>query len=111
MHNRNDTNSIKHKHTLTYGYMVPQSRREEISPSTRTQAAVLCLQYVTETDSIHGISRDSRWQQFCSTHILINAIHWHQRHCSAIHWSEWDGKRPNEKADLAIYIHILGVSG
>ena len=58
------------------------NRRRVIS-STRTQAAVPCLQQVTETDSIHGISRDSRWQQSGTTHILINAIHWPQRPCSA----------------------------
>ena len=44
---------------------------------------VLCLQYVTEADSIHGISRDSHWQQSGATHILINAFHWPQRPCSA----------------------------
>ena len=38
---------------------------------------------MTETDSIYGISRDSRWQQSGATHILINAIHWPQRLCSA----------------------------
>ena len=65
---------------------------------------------MTETDSIHGISRDSRWQQSGTTYILINAIHWPQRPCSAPCWSDRDGKRPSVKADLAIGSHVLSVS-
>ena len=45
------------------------------------------------------------------THILINAIHWAQRPCSAPCWSDRDGKRPSVKADLVIYSHVFGVSG
>ena len=74
----------------------------------RMQTAVLCLQKVTETDSIHRISQDSHWQQSGTTHILINVIHWPQRLCSSPWWFDRDGKRPSVKADLAMCLLFLG---
>ena len=45
--------------------------RRRVKPSIRTQTAVLCLQYVTEGDSIHRKGRDSCWQQSGTSHVLL----------------------------------------
>ena len=59
--------------------------QRQVLPSIRIQTALLCLQEVTETDSINRIGQDSRWQQSGTTHdhILINVTHWLHRPCSA----------------------------
>ena len=49
-----------------WGYM---GSLRKVIPSIRTLTAVLCLQHVTEADSIR-ISRDSHLQQPGTTHIL-----------------------------------------
>ena len=75
----------------------------------KTQTAMQCLQHVTKTDSIHRIGQDSCWQQFGTTHILVNAftgskgpvVHLH----SLIHSI---GKRPSVNIDMVIYSHMLG---
>ena len=51
------------------------------------------------------------WQQFGTTHILINTFQWLHRPCSAPLWFDSVGKRLSVKPDLAIYNHMLGVSG
>ena len=46
--------------------------------------------------------------------VLLEYIHCCHTHIKSLNvtgfWNR-DGKRPSEKADLAIYIHVLGVSG
>ena len=51
------------------------------------------------------------WQQSGTTHILINAIHWPHRPCSAPWWLDRVGKNLSVKADVTIYNHVFGVSG
>ena len=51
---------------------------------------------VTEINSTHRIGRDSRWQQSGTTHILIDAIHWLHRPCSAPLWLDKVRKKPGE---------------
>ena len=79
--------------------------------STRTQTAVLCLQYETETDTIHMAGQDGRWKQFGTTWSPIDAPQWQDRPCSAPSWFGRVDRKPSVKADLAIYSHSLGVSG
>ena len=76
--------------------------------SIKTQTTVLYLQYMTETDSIHRIGWDSRWQQSGTTYILINAIHWLHRPCSTPWWFDRVSKKLSVKVDFAIYNHVLG---
>ena len=65
--------------------------------------------------SISGRNRlslqDNCWQQYDTTHILINVIHWLHRHCSAPLWFDRVTKKPSVNADLTIYTHVHGVSG
>ena len=74
------------------------------------EAAVLCIQYVTETDRTQRISRDSCWQQFDTTCILINVVHFLNRPCNAPSWFDKVGKKPSVRADLVIFSHMLCVS-
>ena len=55
--------------------------------------------------------RDSCWQQFDMTHILNNAVHWLHKLCSAPLWFDMVGKMLSIKAHLAIYSHVVGMSG
>ena len=78
--------------------------QRRVKPSIRTQTAMLCLQRVTERDSIHRTGRDSRWQQSGTSHILISATHWSHRPCIARWCFDRVGNKPSVKADLVIYI-------
>ena len=71
--------------------------RRQVKATIKRQTAVVCVQYVAQTATIHRMGQDSHWLQFGTTHILINAIQW-------LH-------RPSVKADLAIYTHVLDVPG
>ena len=53
-----------------------------------------------EKDLIRRIGQDSHWHQSGITHILINAIHWPHKPCSAPWWFDRVGNKPPEKADL-----------
>ena len=55
-------------------------------------------------------SRRSLLQSYTS-HVLINAIHWPHRPCSAPWWFDRVSKKPSVEADLAIHSHVFGVSG
>ena len=83
--------------------------RRRVKASIRTHTAMLCLQRVTERDSIHRTGQDSRWQQSGTSHILISAIHWPHRPCIAPWWFDRVGNKPSVKADLAIYSYVLGI--
>ena len=80
-----------------------------VIPFIRIQTAVLCLQLVPERDSIHRTGQDSHWQQFGTTHILINAIHWPHRPYSAPQWFDRVDNKPSVKADLTIYSYVFGI--
>ena len=83
--------------------------RRRVKAAIRTQTAVVCVQSVAQTVTIHRIGRDSRWEQFDTAHILIDAIHWVHRCCGALSWFDRLEKKPSVKADWAIYTHMLGV--
>ena len=78
---------------------------------TVSMKAILNNTFVTQTDSIHRIGQDSHWQQFGTIHILINAIYWLHRPCSASSLLDRVKKKLSMKADLAIYTHMLGLPG
>ena len=82
-----------------------------VIPAITTQAAVLCLQQVTETDSIHRIWQNSHWQQFGTTHIPNNADHRLHSPCTTPSWFDMVGKKLSVKINMAIYSHVLGVPG
>ena len=83
--------------------------RRWAKPFIRTQTAVLCVQQVTERDSIHRTGQDSRWQQSGTSHILISATHWPHRPCIAPWWFDRVGKKPSVKAALVIFSYLLGI--
>ena len=60
----------------------------------KTQTAVVCVQQVAQTATIHRTGRDSRWLQLGTTHILINAIQWLHRPCGARSWFDRLEKSP-----------------
>ena len=72
---------------------------------------MLCLHKVTETNKVHSIGQDGCWQQFGTTHVIVNATHWLNRPCSAPSWFDRVQEKPAVKADVAIYTYMLGVSG
>ena len=68
--------------------------RRRLKASSKRETAVVCVQQVAQTASIHRIGRDSRWLQFGTTHILINAIQWLHRPCGACSWFDRLKKSP-----------------
>ena len=68
--------------------------------STRTQAVMLCLHWMTETNTITNYKLQHR---LSTIHILVNVTHWLHKPCSAPSWFERVGKKPAVKADLSIY--------
>ena len=82
--------------------------RRWIKATIQTQRAELCLQYVTQTDTIRKVGQDWREEQpgvLCS---LINAAQDHEMHSDS--WFHSIDKKSSVKADLAIYCLVLGVS-
>ena len=61
--------------------------------------------------TIHRIDQDGHWQQLGTSPIVISAPQWPHRPCNAPRWFYRVGKEPSVKADLAIYSHIVDVSG
>ena len=72
---------------------------------------MLCLQQATKTETVHRLGQDGRWQKFGTPCILIKAPQWLHRPCSASLWIDRVDKKPSVKADLAIYSHVIGMSG
>ena len=101
---------------MTFKRWSGQQRRvgsqRQVIFSISAQIAVLCLQWVTETDTVYRlmIGQNSCWQHFGTTHILNTTVHWFHRPCSALSWFDMVSKEPSVKADLAIYSHVLGMS-
>ena len=61
--------------------------------------------------AIHRIDRDRHWQLFGIPPILISASQWLYRPCNAPMQFYRVGKKLHVKTDLAIYSHLLDVSG
>ena len=59
----------------------------------------------------HIIDQEGCWQQFGTQPILISAPQWANRPCNAPTQFYRVDKKPSVKADLAIYSHVLDVSG
>ena len=72
---------------------------------------VLYSQQTTGMYTNHRIDRDSHWQQPGIKPILISAPQWPNRICNAPTQLYRVGKKPSVKADLAIYSHVVDVSG
>ena len=61
--------------------------------------------------SVHRRDQDGHWQQFGTSPILISAPQWSHRPYNAPKQFYRVGKKPSVKADLAIYSHVLDLSG
>ena len=62
-------------------------------------------------NTTHSIGKDSCWQQFGTTDILIDVVYWHHRPCNVPSCFGRVSNKLYVKADLAIYSHMLGMSG
>ena len=62
-------------------------------------------------NTIHSIGKDSCWQQFGTTDILIDVVYWHHRPCNVPSCFGRVSNKLYVKADLAIYSHMLDMSG
>ena len=82
--------------------------RRRVKAPIRTQRAVPCLQYVTQTGRIHKGGQDCRKEQLGIPCSPINAPPGPR---NAPWWCDSIGKKLSVKADLAIYDQVLGVSG
>ena len=60
----------------------------------RDRQQLVCVQQVAQIATIHRTGRDSRWLQFGTTHILINAIQWLHRPCGTPSWFDRLEKSP-----------------
>ena len=68
--------------------------RRQVKATIKTQTAVVCVQWVAQTATIHRTGRDSCWLQFGTIHILIDAIQWLHRPCGARSWFDRLEKSP-----------------
>ena len=59
----------------------------------------------------HRIDQDAHWQQFGTQPILISAPRWLHRPCNGPVQLYRVDKKPSMKANLAIYSHVVNVSG
>ena len=61
--------------------------------------------------TIHRREQDRHYQQFCTPPVQIIAPQWLHRPCNASMWLYRVDKKPSVKADLAVYSHVVDVSG
>ena len=71
--------------------------QRRVKAAIKTQTAVVCVQSVAQTVTIHKIGQDSHWEQFGTAHTLINAIHWVHGSCGALSWFDRLEKKPSVK--------------
>ena len=82
------------------------------APSTiRVQTVVMWSQYMTEMYTIHRIDWDGQRLQPGNLAILISVPQWPHMPCNTPMQFYRVSKKPSVKADLAIYSHVVDVSG
>ena len=83
----------------------------QVFPIIKAQTMVLCSQQVTEMYTIHRRDQEGHWQQLVTPPILISTPQWLHMPCNAPTQHYRVDKKLSVKADLAIYSHVVDVSG